>query len=246
MPADRFDVVFRGQLMEGQDPAQVRAKVGRLFKANEAQLQRLFSGKPVSIKQGVDVETASRYRQAFRQAGALVEIRASRQAEAQRAAADADKKTGFSLAAANSGSLEDYAERPPPAPLPDISGLDLAAAGSDHETAPDLPPPAIATDGLDLVQDRDWTLEDCQPPPLPVLEPELDHLDLANLDDTSHIPPEPPPVPLPDIEDLDLAALDDTSHIPPEPPPAPLPDIDDLSLQPAEDEDENESNENHP
>jgi hypothetical protein len=216
MPADRFDVIFHGQLMDGQDADQVRLKIGRLFKANAAQLQRLFSGQPVSIKQGVDMETASRYRLAFRQAGALVEISASRQLESERESTDRKDASHLSMAPANTGSLEEYAARIDPAPLPDISDLSLAVAGSDHAKAPDVAPPSINTEALDLVQGQDWSLEDCQPPPLPVVEQ--------------------------DISGLDLADPDDTSHIPPEPPPANLPDIDDLSLQPVEDDEDKESN----
>ncbi len=204
MPADRFDVVFRGKLIEDQDPARVRLKVGRLFKANDSQLQRLFSGKPVTIKQGVDMETASRYRLAFRQAGALVEIRASQKPPDSRATPPPAESGGFNLAPANTGSLEDYAAKVEPAPLPDISDLSLAAAGSDHDQAPDATPPAIDTDDLQLIQEQDWTLEDCQPLPLPEVELDISGLDLAALDDSSHILPEPPAAPLPDISELSL------------------------------------------
>jgi hypothetical protein len=208
MPKERFDVVFRGRLMEGQDPAQVRRKVARLFKANEAQLQRLFSGNPVSVKKGVDMETASRYRLAFREAGALVEISAGQptQNESNESADPADHLT---LVPANTGSLEEYAPKIAPAPLPDISDMSLAAVGSDHEPARPQTAPAIDTDGLGLVDGQDWTLEDCQPPPPPPLEPDLSGLDLSPPDDTSHIPPEPPPLPLPDISDMALAATDE-------------------------------------
>jgi hypothetical protein len=210
MPADRFDVIFRGQLMEGQDSEHARQEVGRLFKANDAQLQRLFSGKPVSIKQNVDMDTASRYRLAFRQAGALVEIRASRPADAPKPVRTTEKTNAdFSLSPANTGSLEAYAARVTPAPLPDISALSLAAAGSDHEQAPNTSPPDIDIDALSLVPGQDWSLEDCQPPPLPIVEPDISELDLAEPDDTSHIPPEPPPLPLPDISELSLQPAED-------------------------------------
>jgi len=215
MPADRFDVVFRGELMEDQDPAQVRLKVRRLFKANDAQLQRLFSGRPVSIKQGVDMETASRFRLAFRQAGALVEIRTSRQPMDSRPTAPDANGSGISLAPANTGSLEDCAAKVVPAALPDISELSLAALGSDHEQAADILPPALDIDDLQLVPGQDWTLEDCQPLPLPEVQPDISGLDLAKPVDASHIPPEPPPAPLPDISDLSLAPVkgDDVNKI---------------------------------
>jgi len=223
MPAERFDVIFSGQLIEGQDPEQVRLKVGRMFKANEVQIKRLFSGKPVSIKQGVDIDTAGKYRLAFRKAGALVEIRSSRKvpdtakANATKQGKDTpDPKSGvakLSLAPAGSGSLEAYAPKIEAAPLPDIDNLSLAKAGSHHESAPDTTPAAIEIGDLDLVNGQDWTLEDCRPPPLPVLEPDISALDLTALDDTSHIPPEQPPQPLPDISSLSLEPQPDPEDI---------------------------------
>ncbi len=240
MPAERFDIIFSGQLVKGQDPKTAREGVRKLFKASDAQLQRLFSGKPVSIKKGVDLDTAAKYRAAFRRAGALVDIlpgQATASTAPQPASGNAETarptpaEPAMSLAPANSGSLEQYAERVEPSPLPDISGLDLSAPGVDmDDTQPppkaDIPtdgielveatdqspidstpaPPdaQIPTDDFDLVEAENWTLEDCQPEVLPVAIAETEQLSLADPDDTSHIPVNPPAAPLPDISDLQL------------------------------------------
>jgi len=215
MPAERFDIIFHGQFVKGQDPAQARIQVGRLFKASEAQLARMFSGRPVLIKQAVDLEAASRYRLAFRQAGALVEIRPSTQpptADSNSAPNSMAKDADFSLAPANSGSLEQYAARVQPAPLPNISGIGLAPADAVPEPTRDTGPAPIDTSDLALVEGQNWSLEDCQPLPLPEVLPDISALDLAAPDDESHIPPEPPPLPLPDISQLALEQREDDNE----------------------------------
>ena len=70
-----YDIYFSGEVLEGQDPALVRQRIGRMFKAQDAALDRPFSGTPVRIKAGLGQETAIKFRVAFRDAGATVDIR---------------------------------------------------------------------------------------------------------------------------------------------------------------------------
>lgn len=205
MPTKRFDILFSGKLIDGQDPVVARERLRRLFKASDAHIDRLFSGKPVVVKKGVDIETAGKYRLAFRQAGALLDIRTSADAAQQpEPAATVPEASGMTLAPPNTGSLEEFAPKLEPVTLPDISSLDMSAAGAALDEAPTPAPPHIDTGGLSMVESRDWTLDDCQPPPLPEVLPDIDDLELAAPDDESHIPPEPPPLPLPDISAMRL------------------------------------------
>lgn len=208
MPDERFDVYFSGQLLAGQDPAITRERVRQLFKATDAQLARLFSGQPVAVKKGVDLDTASRYRLAFRQAGALVDIQASEvsgvpSSSGEVATAGGDGEAPWTLAAAHSGSLESYAVRPPPAPLPDIGGLDLARAGALLDERPPLPEVSIETGDMDLVA-GDWSLEDCQPTVTPPPPPDLTGISLEQPGAVLDRSPPPPPAPSPDISGLRL------------------------------------------
>ena len=50
----RFEVVFQGQVQPGAAPDQVRANVGKLFQVSSSQLESLFSGRRIVIKQGLD------------------------------------------------------------------------------------------------------------------------------------------------------------------------------------------------
>jgi hypothetical protein len=232
MPEERFDIVFRGQLVDGQDAATVREQVGRLFKASGDQLERLFSGRPTLVKKSVDLDTAARYRLAFRQAGALVEIRVSDAvAEANTPPRQAPPPV-LSLLPPHSGSLEDYTPRIPPPPLPDIRHLSLAPPG----TLLDSPPPkaaiAIDTRALNLVAGLSWTLEDCQPPPAPAALPDLGHLALSTpgviLDRT------PPPVAVSiNTDELEVVAGQTWSLEDCQLPPLPevLPDISSMTLE---------------
>ena len=75
MSFETYDVYFSGQIMKDRDPAEVKSRIGALFKLQGAKLDALFSGSPVAIKKGIDMDQAVKYRVAFRDAGALVEIR---------------------------------------------------------------------------------------------------------------------------------------------------------------------------
>ena len=74
MSLDTYDVYFSGATLKDADPAEAKRKVGAIFKLEGEKLERLFSGKPIPIKRGVDMDQAVKYRVAFRDAGALVDI----------------------------------------------------------------------------------------------------------------------------------------------------------------------------
>lgn len=73
--SNTFEVVFKGEVIEGQDVAATRANIGKLFNANEAKIERLFSGSSVVIKKDLDEATANKYIGAFKKAGALATVR---------------------------------------------------------------------------------------------------------------------------------------------------------------------------
>lgn len=174
MPQPLFDVFFRGALLPEADPGQVRDRLASLFGLGPGELDRLFRGGAVCVKRAVDVETASQLRARFRDAGALVDIRPAEPAAKPPAPApamadppvatrpDAANDTAWTLSAPQTGSLEDYARPVTPAPLPDVSGLDLAAAGARLADAAQLPPPVIDTSHLSVAPPNTGSLEDCR------------------------------------------------------------------------------------
>jgi hypothetical protein len=172
MPQPLFDVFFRGALLPEADPGQVRDRLASLFGLGPGELDRLFGGSAVCVKRAVDVETASQLRARFRDAGALVDIRPTDSAAKPPAPAtanppvatqtDAANDTAWTLSAPQTGSLEDCARPTAPSPLPDISGLDLAAAGANLADAVTPPPPLIDTSHLSVAPPNTGSLEDCR------------------------------------------------------------------------------------
>lgn len=69
-----FEVVFRGGIAPEANPDEVKTKIAALFKVNDAQLARLFSGQRVVIKSNLDEATAAKYRAVIENAGALCEV----------------------------------------------------------------------------------------------------------------------------------------------------------------------------
>jgi hypothetical protein len=74
MSENTFAVVFTGQLVEGAAAEQVKANFARLFKVEMEKVAPMFTGKPVTIKRGVDAATARKYQQALQQAGAVCNV----------------------------------------------------------------------------------------------------------------------------------------------------------------------------
>jgi len=113
MAGERFDVAFSGQISEGANPDEVKVRVGKMFKAGEEQLARLFSGQSIVIKANVDEATAKKYRQALLNVGAVCEINAK-------------------TAAAPSP--------PPPAPAPESGPAATSGAAPEAAPGPVAPP----------------------------------------------------------------------------------------------------------
>ena len=73
--SETYDIFFAAQLVDGFEEATVRDNIATLFKANNATLEKLFSGKPQLIKRGVDKQAAIKYKAALQKAGAVALVR---------------------------------------------------------------------------------------------------------------------------------------------------------------------------
>lgn len=206
-----YHIIFSGLVLPGRDPLQVRERLGQMFKLGPAQLDVLFSGTQVPIKKHLDLETATKYRTAFQQAGALVELRRSDlfqpaaqtatavteeqpQAEPDRPAADPtpteepeSQGEDFTLLPPNTGSLIDCAKPVIPAPVPDTAWIHLAPLGSRlAEEGKEAPPPEVDLRSLSLLPPRTGSLEDCRPAPRPISIPDISHLDFLPSEPVVH------------------------------------------------------------
>lgn len=69
-----FEVAFSGEISEGASADDVKARLGKMFNADEAKLALLFSGRRVVIKKNIDRATADKYKTALNRAGAECEV----------------------------------------------------------------------------------------------------------------------------------------------------------------------------
>jgi len=178
MSNSSYDIYFSGKLLPGSEPDQARQAVARIFAADQAMLERLFSGTPIRVKSAVDQETAIKYRVAFREAGALVEIRPCT-ATAPRATPEASRPATMTLLPPMTGSLAEYAPRITPARIPNNSALQLAPVGAPIDLEPSPPPVDIDTTELTLAPPNSGSLEDCQTPKRAQPLPDISSLKLA-------------------------------------------------------------------
>ena len=119
MADPQFAVVFKGELINGADPAQVRANLAKLFKADAERIEAMFTGKPVVIKKGVDEDTANNYVAVLAKAGAsakVVEMRAKTENAPPQAAVEKPAVPPESTTAKPAATADQAA---PSAPSPD-------------------------------------------------------------------------------------------------------------------------------
>ncbi len=174
-----FEVAFSGQINQGADADDVKAKVGKMFNADEAKLAQLFSGKRIVIKKNIDQATAAKYKTALNRAGAECEIK-SMGGESDPAQAASTATPVAPVAASKPVSqeyeTEDHGEVEPP-PRTDPLGItgeqieelsaSLAPVGSELQNEYDVAEtPQIDTAGLDVAPvGSDLNTAKKEPPP---------------------------------------------------------------------------------
>ena len=77
MNDELFEVAFSGEIRVGENPEDVKARVGKMFNADEAKIEQLFSGNRIVIKKNVDQQTAAKYETALNRAGAECEVKST-------------------------------------------------------------------------------------------------------------------------------------------------------------------------
>lgn len=153
MSTETYDVYFSGACLKTADQDEAKRKIGAMFKLKGEKLERLFSGKPMPIKRGVDMDQAVRFRVAFRDAGALVDIVPAGQPAPDPAARPAPPARQAPAAAT--------ATAPPAQPAP-VSELSLAEGPLPAVDEALQAPPVTAPD-YPLSAPRDFNLSDCVP-----------------------------------------------------------------------------------
>lgn len=195
-----FQLVFRGECVPGVDEQSARKNARALFKASEEQVNRMFSGQSVVLRNRLEQAQAEKYRQILRRHGLVAYVQpmpASRDVSSGTAASSVPPAATAAAAPAtqqDTGSRQpQQAERPPatePGERLPVAGekVDAILAGSDLRLDPpgvtlieprEVEPPmfehlddwTLAPPGTDLGVDRQ------QPPPI---VPDVSHLSLTD------------------------------------------------------------------
>ncbi|MEE4357149.1 MAG: heavy metal-binding domain-containing protein [Desulfococcaceae bacterium] len=74
MPDKKYNLIFEGKTVEGQQRGRVAKNLMALLKTDEKGVKRLFSGQPAIIKKNLDSDKAKKYKTAMNTAGALCRI----------------------------------------------------------------------------------------------------------------------------------------------------------------------------
>lgn len=72
--SEQFELVFYGELVPGVQVTQAKQNVAELFKASIEQVERMFSGQRVVIRNKLDAETAQKYLLAMQKRGAVCKL----------------------------------------------------------------------------------------------------------------------------------------------------------------------------
>ena len=129
MSDELFEVAFSGEIRAGENPEDVKTRVGKMFNADAAKIAQLFSGNRIVIKKNIDQQTAAKYQNALNKAGAECEVRSISAAPAGAApapkpaeAAPASSPPAAATTTARPTSETDYGDIPPP-PKTDPLGI---------------------------------------------------------------------------------------------------------------------------
>lgn len=253
MADEKYNLVFRGELVPGADLAQVKQNLARLFKMDAARIDILFSGKTVVLKRGLDTDTAAKYRMAINKAGARIDTVAS-DATPVKPPAQNQEAEATSKASASPGSDRPQAHQGPTrvSATPETSALaapqapsqaadkgavslTLAPAGGDLLEPSEkrhIPAATVDTSNLSIRPAGASLLDNSerkQPAPVSV---DLRGLDLAPVGADVLKPEERQAVPQVDLDLSQYAVAPPGDRLTPPPPaPPPPPDVSKLSLE---------------
>lgn len=127
MSEELFDLIFQGEIVKNIDERLARKNVQQLFKIPAAKIDALFSGKPVVLKRGLNMDVANKYRVAIKKAGAVVNV-VAQAAPTQKS----DSPSAQGKASNAQGKASNIVATPSAEPQPiATSGFTVAPVGAD-------------------------------------------------------------------------------------------------------------------
>jgi hypothetical protein len=219
-----YELAFYGKLIEGSDLQQTKEQIAQLFKTNLEQVERMFAGHRVVIRNKLDEETAKKYVIALQKRGAdcqieimgqpgiAVNLNAPEQHSPQGEPARETMQPSASSPASTATSSTAQASAQPPRSEASAAPATKVAKAKPGMSATGLPIVGERVDDILSATHFDLApvgsrMEDKKPEVVP---------DLHALDDVTLAPPgsvlvekkEKPPVAIPDTSHLKLAPED--------------------------------------
>ncbi len=114
---NNYELVFDGTISEGHQIEDVKKKLAALLKANDEQIELLFSKPEVIIKKNMDYESAVNYQKALQKAGTVCKVMDAAQ---NQVAVQVEK----AAPASSHGQFIDHAASPPTLQFADEAVMD--------------------------------------------------------------------------------------------------------------------------
>ncbi|MCD1629410.1 hypothetical protein [Marinobacter shengliensis] len=197
-----FQLVFKGECAPGTDVETARNNARALFKASVEQLDRMFSGQPVVIRNKLEQVQAEKYQAVLRKHGMIAHVQPM--AGAAQAAAPAPKPAPVPQA---DQQAETEAPSAPPKSASE-GNVPATEPGDRLPVAGDKVDDILAGSGLTL-DPVGVTLVEHEDPEAPMFE-HLDDWSLAPPGSDLGVKRDLPPPMVPDVSHLSLA--DDDKH----------------------------------
>lgn len=150
MEQQRYKVIFRGKVTADRTVTEVKQALASLMQARVYQIEKLFSGQPVVIKKQVSSEVAAKYVAAFREAGAVVEVKPHTRPVSTLGVVKDDDETAVEWDAPAMPGVEHVIADPPPTVLTTKPAAleEPAMSVPAHNPYADDPNPVLAAIGF--------------------------------------------------------------------------------------------------
>lgn len=192
-----FQLVFKGECGPDTDMATARGNARALFKASAEQIERMFSGSPVVIRNKLDEEQAEKYRVVLKKHGMVAYVQPMPGGEAHNQSKPAPAKPSARAAPEPTKAISDGANQPPRTDAPGAEPGDRLMVAGDKVN--DIL--AGSTLGLDPVGVTLAEPEEVKPP----MFHQLEDWTLAPAGSDIGIERDLPPPVVPDVSHLSLA-----------------------------------------
>ncbi|MDY6792027.1 MAG: DUF1189 family protein [Thermodesulfobacteriota bacterium] len=87
-----YKIVFEGKIAEGHGMEDVKKNLAALYQVDVGEIQRLFTGRPIVLKENLDYQTAINDKETFEKTGAVCSIISGKTDAAPSAAPDGEAK----------------------------------------------------------------------------------------------------------------------------------------------------------